>query len=49
MLVVAYTPFFFIITLEDGAEVTTIDRYMRLIVLIWIIIILYEHDSDDIL
>ena len=47
LLVVHYAPSVLICTLEVDTKVITIDKHMDLIIVIWSIIILYEHNSDE--
>ena len=47
MLVVAQPPSVSTCTLEDDTKGIVIDTYMDLSVLIWSIIFLYKHNSDD--
>ena len=47
LLVVSYAPSVLTFNLEDYTKVITIDRHMDLIIFIWSIIIIYEHNSYD--
>ena len=46
-MVVSYDPYFLTLNFEDDTKVITNDKHTDLSILIWIIIIIYKHNSNE--